>query len=99
MQNMGRKTTYVYILGNATGMLYIGVTSDLARRLEQHRAKQASGFTKKYGIARLLFVEAFEHPVDALRAERMIKGWRRSKKLDLIRSLNPTFRDLGEDLG
>lgn len=95
---MGRKTTYVYIIGNATGVLYTGVTSDLARRLEQHRGKRVDGFSKRYGITRLLYAEGFEHPIDALRAEKMIKGWRRSKKLDLIRSMNPTFRDLGEDL-
>lgn len=94
---MPKKTTYVYILGNTTGVLYTGMTSDLAGRLEQHRQKQVEGFTKRYSVSRLLFVEAFEHPVDALKAERMIKCWRRSKKLELIRTINPTFKDLSED--
>lgn len=94
---MGKKTTYVYIIGNTTGVLYTGMTSDLVQRLQQHRTGAANGFSKRYGIARLLFCEAFEHPVDALKAERMIKGWRRSKKLELIRAMNPAFRDLSED--
>ncbi|MCW5877218.1 MAG: GIY-YIG nuclease family protein [Anaerolineales bacterium] len=92
------KQTCVYIVGNKTGVLYVGVTSDLADRMEQHKTKAVSGFSSKYGTDRLLFFEVFEHPIDALRAEKMIKGWRRSKKLDLIRTINPTFRDLTEDV-
>lgn len=94
---MGNKTAYVYIMGNATGVLYVGFTAELTRRVAQHKSKRLPGFSAKYETTRLLFFEAFNHPADALEAERVIKGWRRSKKLELIRTINPDFRDLSED--
>ncbi|MBX3045485.1 MAG: GIY-YIG nuclease family protein [Anaerolineales bacterium] len=88
---------YVYILGNKGGMLYVGVTSDLQRRMYQHKTKATPGYASKLGINRLLYYETFNHIVDAIAAEKQIKGWLRSKKLDLIRQHNPEFQDLSSD--
>lgn len=90
-------TAYVYIMGNTTGVLYTGMTNDIERRVFEHKRKLIAGFSRKYSTTRLLFFEEFNHPVDAMRAEKQIKGWTRKKKLDLIRSINPTFNDLAMD--
>jgi putative endonuclease len=87
---------YVYILGSKGGMLYVGMTNDLQRRVLEHKAKAVEGYTSKYSIDRLLFFEEFNHPIDALGAEKAIKGWVKRRKLDLIRSVNPKFEDLSE---
>ncbi|MEX1071218.1 MAG: GIY-YIG nuclease family protein [Anaerolineales bacterium] len=85
---------YVYILGNDKGALYTGVTNDILRRVVEHRKKELKDFTKKYDIDQLLFCEEFTSIVDAIEAEKRIKGWTRKKKLELIRTVNPTFSDL-----
>jgi len=88
---------YVYILGNKGGMLNVGVTNDVERRMAEHRNKLIEGYTKKFAISKLLYFEEFNHPVDAIGAEKMIKGWLRKKKMDLIRETNPKFEDLSKD--
>jgi len=88
---------YVYILSNSTGTLYTGVTNDLERRLYEHRAGTASKFTARYSVGRLVYFEETPNVEAAIAREKEIKGWRRSKKLGLIRSANPTWRDLSED--
>lgn len=88
---------YVYILGNQGGMLYVGMTNDLMRRMHEHKTKAVPGYTRKYAIDRLLYFEDFDHPIDAQTQERRIKGWTRKKKLDLVRMMNPKFEDLSED--
>ena len=88
---------YVYILSNYSGTLYVGVTSNLERRVAQHRLKLQDGFTKKYNVTNLVY---YEHTADvrsAIEREKQIKAWRRSKKLDLIRSMNPEWKDLAAD--
>jgi putative endonuclease len=90
---------YVYVLANQGSALYTGVTNDLARRLEEHRSGKRKGFTKRYRIARLIYYEEFKYVNDALEAEKHLKGLTRAKKLAIIRAVNPTFRDIGEDLG
>jgi putative endonuclease len=85
-------------MGNKTGVLYVGMTNDLLRRVQEHKQKSFPGFTRKYTIDRLLYFDTFNHPVDALEAEKVIKGWTRKKKLDLIRTINPTFKDLSSEL-
>jgi putative endonuclease len=87
---------YVYILGSRSGVLYIGITSDLERRLYEHQHRMLEGFTKKYGIKRLLFYEQFNDALTAIWREKQLKHWNRSKKLALIRSMNPMFRDLSK---
>lgn len=88
---------YVYIMGNAYGTPYTGVTNNLERRVDEHKRGVVKGFTKKYKINRLLYFEEFDNINDARTSEKMIKGWLRRKKLDLIRQLNPKFVDLSED--
>ena len=88
---------HVYLLSSATGVLYTGVTNDLERRVMQHKEKSVPGFTKKYDILRLVYFEAFGDIRDAIVREKEIKGWRREKKIALIRGMNPRFEDLSKD--
>jgi putative endonuclease len=85
---------YVYILTNKSHTLYTGVTNDLVRRLYEHKHKLIPGFTSKYNIDKLVYFETFTNPEDAIAAEKKIKGWNRKKKMDLIKSTNPEFKDL-----
>src|ERR1700761_2489252 len=93
------KPGYTYIMGSATGTLYIGVTSDIHLRVRQHKNGTFEGFSKKYGCTRLLYYEGYESIVEAIARETQLKGWRREKKLNLIRKKNPEFRDLAEKWG
>ena len=88
---------HVYILANPTGVLYTGVTNHLERRVTQHKKKSIPGFTKKYDVTRLVYFEPHSDIRGAISREKQIKGWRREKKLALIRRLNPKFRDLTDD--
>ena len=90
------KNYYVYILSSETGTLYTGVTSDLMNRVYQHKHKLVNGFTKRYDVSRLVYYEETTDIKVALEREKEIKGWRRSKKIDLIKSLNPSCKDLAE---
>ena len=90
----------MYILARAShSTLYTGVTSDLPGRIYQHRESLADGFTKRYGIQRLVWFEVHETMEPAIVREKRIKRWPRAWKYDLIHGLNPTWRDLAEDLG
>ncbi|MEO0742296.1 MAG: GIY-YIG nuclease family protein [Bacteroidota bacterium] len=93
------KTYHVYILANRALMLYVGMTSDLGRRMAEHRAKAVPGFTARYDIDRLVYVETHADVHDAIARERQLKGWRRTKKLDLIARQNPQWRDLADQVG
>ena len=89
------KKGYVYILSNKTGeVLYVGVTSDLLRRVYEHRNHLVEGFTDKYNVTKLLYYEGFTLIEDAIKREKQLKGWRREKKVDLIKTTNPDFADL-----
>ena len=85
-------------MASKTNVLYIGVTSDLARRVYEHKNKLHKGFTEKYNVTRLVFYQEFSNIDDAIRGEKRIKGWTRAKKMELIKSINPSFKDLGEGL-
>ena len=88
---------YVYILTNATRRLYVGVTNDLEGRLYEHKRRLVPGFTKKYNIDWLVYYEQTSD-IEAARArEKQIKGWRRSKKVTLIETMNPRWKDLSLD--
>ena len=88
---------YVYMLTNASRTLYVGVTNDLERRLHEHKIGLVPGFTKKYNIDWLVYYEQ-SSDVEAARArEKQIKAWRRSKKVALIETMNPRWRDLSLD--
>jgi putative endonuclease len=94
---MSKRTYFVYIMSNVSKMLYTGVTNDLEHRLLQHRSKLADGFTKKYNIHRLVYFEAFGDIREAIAREKQIKGWLRSKKVALIESVNPEWKDLSPE--
>ena len=89
---------YLYILASKrNGTLYIGVTSDLLRRIGEHRAGIIPGFTARYGVKRLVYLEAHSSMTEAIRRERQMKEWQRLWKLRLIERDNPRWRDLFED--
>jgi putative endonuclease len=92
------KTYWVYILSNESKMLYTGVTNDLVRRVTQHKAKQVPGFAQRYNLTRLVYFEQSPQVVAAIRREKQIKGWLRAKKVALVKSLNPAWRDLASKL-
>ena len=90
--------SYVYILTNRhRTVLYIGVTSDLKRRVHEHRKRSVSNFTKKYNVKYLVYYETFEEVVGAIQREKVLKGKTRKKKEALINKLNPVWRDLSSD--
>ena len=89
----------VYILaGRRNGTLYVGVASDLARRVWQHRAGEIAGFAKNYCVEKLVYAEFHETMPEAILREKRIKKWRRAWKLELIERQNPHWRDLYDDL-
>jgi len=88
---------YVYILASKrNGTLYIGVTNDLFRRVEEHKKKLVKGFTSKYNVNKLVYYEEFDYIEDAIYREKQLKKWRRKWKLDLIEKENPTWHDLSD---
>ena len=90
---------YVYILFNKrNGTLYTGVTSDLVKRIYEHKSKAVDGFTKKYGVDKLGYYEIFDEIEEAIKREKTIKSGSRNKKLDLIESVNPDWKDLYNDI-
>ena len=93
------KQPVVYIMASKrNGTLYTGVTGDLLARVCQHKNNTTEGFTKKYSIHTLVYVESHEDMLPAIKREKQIKKWRRQLKLELIERQNPTWRDLYEDL-
>lgn len=85
----------VYILANKNNnVLYIGVTSNLERRVLEHKQKKIRGFTSKYKINKLVFFETFPTAKEAIIAEKKIKGWRRIRKINLIEEKNSDWKDL-----
>jgi putative endonuclease len=89
------KSYCVYIMcSGRNGTLYTGVTSNLARRVYEHKEKVISGFTKKYNITQLVHVETFHYVNDALHREKCLKKWNREWKLKLIEKHNPEWKDL-----
>lgn len=93
------KPGYVYILASRrNGTLYVGVTSDLGKRVWQHKHDEVEGFTKRYKVHRLVYYEEHDDIRDAIVREKQIKKWRRKWKLELIEGVNPEWRDLYKDL-
>ena len=89
---------FVYILSNWNdSVVYIGVTSNLPKRLYEHRNGLADGFTKKYNVHKLVYFEQTSDVYSALSREKQLKNWSRSKKNTLIEQQNPTWRDLSLD--
>ncbi|MFH0839854.1 MAG: GIY-YIG nuclease family protein [Candidatus Omnitrophota bacterium] len=96
---MNEKQGHVYLMTNkGNTVLYTGVTSDLRKRVYEHRHKMVEGFTKKYNVDKLVYYEVFDDIETAIVREKQIKAGSRKKKIDLINSLNSEFTDLYEKL-
>ncbi len=94
-----RKTYYVYLLASLSRVLYVGMTSDLERRLAQHRrGVDPAAFTRRYRVTRLVYVEAHGEASAAVARERSLKGWRRTRKVALIEARNPGWHDLAPEV-
>ncbi len=93
------KKYYIYILASKrNGTLYIGITNNIARGIYEHRNNLFEGFTKKYGVHRLVYVEVYHDVRDALKREKQLKKWNRAWKIALIEKENPEWADLYEML-
>ncbi|MBI3744726.1 MAG: GIY-YIG nuclease family protein [Chloroflexi bacterium] len=79
------------------GTMYVGVTNNLERRVQEHKQKVADGFTKEYGLTRLVYFEHTGEAMSAIEREKQIKGWLRRRKIELIESMNPNWRDLSTE--
>ena len=89
---------YLYIFTNQkNGTLYIGVTNDLERRMFEHKRKLIEGFTKKYGLDKLVYFETYQFVNDAIKREKNMKKWKRQWKINLIEEDNPKWDDLSKD--
>ncbi|TMB70606.1 MAG: GIY-YIG nuclease family protein [Chloroflexi bacterium] len=91
------KQMYVYIIANRSRTLYTGMTNDLPLRVWHHKHMQTDGFTRRYLIDRLVYYELAPDAASAIQREKQIKGWVRRKKIALIESVNPEWRDLSLD--
>ena len=91
------KEYYVYIMTNKSRTLYTGVTNNLMRRVYEHKNKLIPGFTSKYNIKILVYYETTSSVHVALAREKQIKGWVRAKKIALVESLNPQWKDLSKE--
>ncbi len=88
------KQGVVYIMGNNRLTLYIGVTSNLIKRVFEHKSGRIKGFTSKYKLHKLLYYEVYPNMNDAIAREKQLKNWHREWKLNLIKKKNPFFKDL-----
>ena len=87
---------YVYIMASRTRVLYVGVTNNIWSRIWQHKHDELPGFTREYRVHRLVYFKGFQYVNNAIRREKVIKGWVRRRKIALIESINPTWEDLSE---
>ena len=88
---------YVYVMSNRTQVLYIGVTNDLQRRVNEHKSSAEAGFTNRYFLNRLVYFEHYDDAITAIAREKQIKGWRRDRKIALIESFDSKWSDLSRD--
>jgi putative endonuclease len=91
---LSMKSFFVYIMTNRSKTLYIGVTSNLIKRVHEHKSKVVPGFTRKYNMTQLVYYDETRDAMAAIRREKQLKGWLRCKKIALIESINPTWQDL-----
>ena len=93
------RQSYIYILFNKKyGTLYVGVTSDLQKRIYEHKAKAVEGFTKKYDVDKLGYYEVFDDITEAIKREKKLKKYYRRQKIALIEKMNPNWQDLYNSL-
>ena len=93
---MKKHNYYVYIMASSSGTLYIGVTNNLGRRVFEHKKGLVEGFSKKYGCHKLVYYEHYSDIRQAIKREKQLKGWLRIKKQNLIKTMNPSWKDLSE---
>ena len=99
IKRMFVKSYYVYILSSQrNGTLYVGSTSDLVKRVWEHKNKVIKGFTEKYNVNQLVYFETHGSYIEAAKREKRFKNWCRQWKLNLIEELNPTWRDLYQEI-
>jgi putative endonuclease len=91
---MNERSYWTYIVASISGTLYIGMTNDLYKRVMDHKHGSIEGFSSKYRCNRLVWFEEFNHPSNAIAREKQLKGWRRSKKVALIESVNLRWEDI-----
>ena len=91
------KRFYDYIMSSLSGVLYVGMTNDLRRRIAEHKSGLVAGFTASYHVNRLVYDAWYPTAAQAIAAEKRIKGWTRAKKITLIESKNPQWQDLSEE--
>src|SRR2546428_8423065 len=90
---------FVYILASQrNGTLYVGVTNNLIRRMTEHKGKLVPGFTRRYGVDKLVYFEEYASILEARARERALKRWQRAWKIELIEKMNPEWRDLTNEL-
>ena len=94
---MADKTYYVYVLTCNSRRLYIGVTNNLMKRLNEHKTKVVKGFTARYNLSQLVYYEQTPDVLSAIAREKQLKSWSRAKKIALIESMNPEWKDLLQD--
>jgi len=87
---------FVYVMASVSRTLYTGMTNNLERRVDEHKKKGTTGFTSRYTVIRLVYIETFGDPRFAIDREKRIKGWRRSTKIALIEAENPGWADLSD---
>lgn len=93
------KQYYVYILAKArNSTFYVGMTSDLRKRVWEHKNEIADGFTQKYKIKTLVYYEVFEDPENAIKREKRLKKWNRTWKMRVIEDMNPDWKDLYDEI-
>jgi putative endonuclease len=93
------RSFFVYILANRRrGVMYVGVTNDLTRRVAEHKGKFVPGFTRTHGVTLLIYFEEYSSILEARARERVLKRWRRQWKFDVIEKQNPEWKDLADQL-
>ena len=93
------KIGYVYILSNKyNNVFYVGITSDIKKRIYEHKNHMFKGFTQKFNVNKVLYVESTKCITDAKNREKQLKKWTREKKLELIKKINPELKDLYDDI-
>lgn len=94
------RSYFIYILSNKTcTTVYIGVTNSLKGRIAEHKSGEIPGFTRTYNVNRLVYFEEFQNINDAISREKQLKKWRRAWKDELIKTMNPSWRDLFDEIG
>ena len=90
---------FVYVLSNRPkGVLYVGVTGDLLRRVAEHKGKYVAGFTRDYGVSNLVYFEEYASILEARAREHTMKRWHRAWKISLVETMNPDWKDLSDQL-